>query len=115
MFTIKLLRNESNCCIIYKNIHHFIDIQTFIFWISHIFTYLHTRKENIMKTKVLALLFTSVSVLTLLTACGNLKECDFCGKLKPCKTEAVLGQEIAICDDCQKEINDFANGIMNLN
>ncbi len=63
-----------------------------------------------MKTKILAAILVSVSALTVLASCGPLKECDFCGKTKICKTEKILGQEIAICGDCEKELNNFTSG-----
>ena len=64
-----------------------------------------------MKTRIVAAILVSITALTVLTACGNIKECDICGKMKPCKTEEFLGQEISICSDCEKDINDLANGL----
>lgn len=62
-----------------------------------------------MKKKITAVLLTVATVLSL-TACGKFT-CDMCGQEKSGKkhTESLLGQEITICDDCYKGVEDLAN------
>ena len=64
-----------------------------------------------MKTKILAAILVSVTALPVLAYCGPLKECDICGKTKICKTSEFLGEEIAICGDCEKDLNNLASGL----
>lgn len=68
-------------------------------------------KEKNMKKKVLAIVLTAATVLSL-TACGKFT-CGICGEEKSGKkhTESVLGVELTICNDCYKEIEDAAKSL----
>lgn len=58
-------------------------------------------------------IIASLALLTLLlslTACGNKSfKCDMCKKEKVGKSykSQLMGEEITICDDCYKSMNDF--------
>ncbi len=41
-------------------------------------------------------------------------ECDFCGEEKKCKTEEVFGEEMNICKDCEKDMEDLAEDMKDL-
>ena len=60
-----------------------------------------------MKKKIIAAIAACMLLLSILTACGQKATCDFCGKEKVCTIKSVLGEEIAICGDCQSELEDF--------
>ena len=64
-----------------------------------------------MKKKIIAIMLTAATVLSL-TACGKFT-CDICGQEKSGKkhTESILGQELTICNDCYKTIEDAAKSL----
>ena len=53
-----------------------------------------------------------VMLASLLTACGKF-ECDLCGEEKSGKKhkEELLGEEVVICNDCYKELEELADGL----
>ena len=53
-----------------------------------------------------------VMLASLLTACGKF-ECDLCGEEKSGKKhkEELLGEEIVICNDCYKELEELTDGL----
>ena len=64
-----------------------------------------------MKKKILAVLLTAATVLSL-TACGKFT-CDMCGEEKSGKkhTESLLGQDVTICNDSYKSIEDLGKSL----
>ena len=62
-----------------------------------------------MKRMICLVLLVVVAVTTL-AACGKFT-CDMCGEEKSGKkyTREMLGVEIEICKDCQKELEEFAD------
>lgn len=61
------------------------------------------------RMKKVLVLISVMAVLTVgFTGCGK-KVCDFCGEEAKCKTEEVLGEEVNICKDCQKDLEDLAD------
>lgn len=53
---------------------------------------------------------TGVLVIVALSAVGCKKvECDICGEVKKCSTEEILGKEYHICNDCEKQLEEFSS------
>lgn len=77
---------------------------------------MHVTNEevNVMKKKVTVLLLTVATVLSL-TACGKFT-CDGCGKEKSGKSYkvTVLGQEMTVCKDCKKEVDEAKDALNQL-
>ncbi len=64
-------------------------------------------------TKLAAL--TGLLAMVAMSAMGCKKvECDVCGETKKCTTEEIFGEEVSICKDCQKELEDAANALEDL-
>ena len=66
-----------------------------------------------MKKKILAILLTAATILSL-TGCGSSKfTCDFCEEEKSGKkhTETILGEEMTFCDDCYKLWNELKDAL----
>lgn len=62
-------------------------------------------KKKLARAAAIAGMMTMVALSAV--GCGKKVECDFCGEVKKCKTETVLGQEIHYCSDCEKEIQEL--------
>ena len=62
-----------------------------------------------MKKKLFAALVCAVTVLTFFVGCG-LAKCDICGEMKSCEKQNFFGQEVAICNDCVKDLNSLMTG-----
>lgn len=57
-----------------------------------------------------AVVLTSLLLTVALGAIGCKKvECDFCGETKRCSTTEIFGEEVNICKDCEKDLEDFAS------
>ena len=65
-----------------------------------------------MKRMIAALLLV-VAMLSMLASCGEPFTCDTCKEEKTGgkHTTEILGQEVVICDDCYKEMEDAANAL----
>ncbi len=59
--------------------------------------------------KLVAFILAVVILVTCFASCSKLAKCSICGDKGICKTEEILGQEINICTDCQKEIEKIGN------
>ena len=59
-----------------------------------------------MKKRIGAILLCTVTLLTIVS-CGKKVECDFCGETKTGTTKNVLGETVAVCNDCLKELSEF--------
>ena len=65
-------------------------------------------KEKLkMKKRIIATAFLALTLIALLAGRGKKVDCDFCGETKKGETKTVFGEEISICNDCLKELNDF--------
>ena len=62
-----------------------------------------------MKRLICVLMLVAI-MATMLTACGKFK-CDVCGEEKTGKKyeRELLGEEIDICKDCYKELEELAD------
>lgn len=66
--------------------------------------------KNMRKRLVRVAVVTSLLVTIALSAVGCKKvECDICGEKKSGKVTEVFGEEIAICNDCQKDLEELGN------
>lgn len=62
-------------------------------------------KKKLARAAAIAGMMTMVAFSAV--GCGKKVECDFCGEVKKCKTETFLGEEINVCGDCQKELEEW--------
>ena len=60
-----------------------------------------------MRNKIVALILTMLTLITMLTGCGNKVECDLCGEEKKCTTKTIFGEEISLCKDCIDEFSGY--------
>ena len=60
--------------------------------------------------KLICVVLLVVVIATMLTACGKFK-CDLCGEEKSGKKyeRELFGQEIDICKDCYKDLEELAD------
>lgn len=67
-----------------------------------------------MKKKITVLLLTMATVLSL-TACGKFT-CESCGEEKSGKSYkvSVLDQDMTVCGDCKKELDEAKNALNEL-
>lgn len=68
-----------------------------------------------MKKKISVLLLTMAAVLSL-SACGGKFTCDGCGEEKSGKSykATFLGEELTLCKDCKKEIDEAKKELQNM-
>lgn len=60
-----------------------------------------------MNKRIISLFLLTVVMMTFLTSCKKKVECDFCNHYTFCETKEVWGEEVHICDDCQKQLDDM--------
>ena len=60
-----------------------------------------------MKKRIITTIVIMCICMLPLMGCKKKVTCDFCGETKMCSQKSVDGEKVYICDDCQKEINDF--------
>lgn len=60
-----------------------------------------------MKKRIITTIIIMSLCALALVGCKKKVVCDFCGETKMCTEKSVDGEKVNICDDCQKEINDF--------
>lgn len=68
-----------------------------------------------MKKKLTRVAVVGIMALMMTGFAGCKKvECDFCGEEKKCKTEEMMGEEINICKDCEKDMEEIADEVKDL-